>query len=386
MIFEIVEDGSGIIKLYENGTALGINKKVLDGEVDFIVSLLSFTSLRAKFMSATKPYFVDGLIAIVPPPSEITPIMKIFCGFNAFVWLTLLIAAIAIVAVYEGLRIVNPRFYYERVVGRNISTPYLNMFNASLGGSLHRLPHESSARYLLAMQLIFFLVVRSMYQGALFHVMKSHNYVNNIKTWGDINRLGYSFYLTEGMASKTSGMLNTERLHSRDYCVDFVILTEIPLSSKVIFHSRDADTYRWKTLSPDFRGVFLDYLAKTLHHNELNDRDHSFRICQEFLMPSYIVAYMRKNHFLIDKIDEKIEALKANGMLANWIKKYTKTKQASRNADAIPSKLTMAHLSGAFEILIYGLTISFAAFTTEFIACKMKSHKALVSYVFKYQD
>jgi hypothetical protein len=165
------------------------------------------------------------------------------------------------------------------------------------------------------------------------------------------------------------------------------ISTQIPLDSKVTFHPRDADAYRSKTLSPDFRGVYLDYLAKTLYHNELNYKNHTFRICQEFLMPSFIVAYMRKNHFLIDKIDDKIEALKSNGILSNLIRKYTKSKQTSmKNVDAVPSQLTMAHLQGAFEILIYGLTISFATLTMEFIAGKIKSRKVFASYVSTYQE
>jgi hypothetical protein len=148
----------------------------------------------------------------------------------------------------------------------------------------------------------------------------------------------------------------------------------------VIFHSRDADAHRLKTLSSDFRGVFLDYLVKTLHYNELNYRNRTFRICRDSLMPSFIVAYMRRNHFLVPMIDERIEALKSNGILLKLIAKYTKARRSSMKShdDAFPSTLTMQHLQGAFEILIYGLAISFAAFALEFIAGKMKSHKVSV--------
>lgn len=165
-----------------------------------IVSALSSTLLRSKFMSPTYSHYIDKLIVIIPPESLLGSFQKLFCGFDKFVWLSLLVAFVAIFFVYEAVKIVYPKFYQNFLIGNNIKN--LNMFNAFLGGSQHKLPTTTFARYLLAMHLIFYLVVRSMYQGALFKVLKSNIYVKGIETLSDINELGYTFYMTEGTELK----------------------------------------------------------------------------------------------------------------------------------------------------------------------------------------
>lgn len=70
-----------------------------------------------------------------------------------------------------------------------------------------------------------------------------------------------------------------------------------------------------KTLSSDFHGVALGYLAAVLYENEKNFANFTLKICHEAIMSSFVVAYMTKNHFLLGKIDEKIEAFKANSLL-----------------------------------------------------------------------
>lgn len=126
-----------------------------------------------------------------------------------------------------------------------------------------------------------------------------------------------------------------------------------------------------KTLSSKFHGVFFDYLTKTLYQNEQNYGKFKFRICKEHIMSSFIVAYLRKNHFLVNKIDEKIGAFKSSGLLTYWIDKYTARRfKMLKNTSATPSQLTLINLQGAFEILIYGLMISLVSLIIEYVAFK----------------
>lgn len=132
-----------------------------------------------------------------------------------------------------------------------------------------------------------------------------------------------------------------------------------------------------RTLSSNFHGVFFDYLTKTRYLNEQNYGKFRFRICKEHIMSSFIVAYMKKNHFLVMKIDEKIGVFKSSGLLTYWIDKYTARRfKLLESANAIPSQLTIINLEGAFEILMYGLMISLVSLIIEFIAFKtnIESH------------
>lgn len=202
MAVVVTEERSDIVKLYPNGSSFGINKMVMEGEVDFIMSLLSMTPLRSEFMSVTRPYYIDEMIAIIPPAKLMSPFRKLFSGFNIYVWMSLLAALTFILLVYEGVKFISPRFYYHFIIGTNIKTPYLNMFFGLLGGTLHKLPFASFARYLLALQLVFYFFVRNMYQGALFDVLNSNIQMNKISSLKDINRLRYPFYMNVGMENK----------------------------------------------------------------------------------------------------------------------------------------------------------------------------------------
>lgn len=134
----------------------------------------------------------------------------------------------------------------------------------------------------------------------------------------------------------------------------------------------DALVQRLKTRDPYFDGVVLDYQTKTLYQNEINYKNFTYKICPESVMPSFVVAYLRKNHYLVDEFNQQIEAMKANGLRRMLVQKYTSSRHGTIKGDSYqPSQLKIENLRGAFEILGYGLLISFTGFTLEFIIAKI---------------
>lgn len=130
----------------------------------------------------------------------------------------------------------------------------------------------------------------------------------------------------------------------------------------------EAASYRLKTLDSSFEGVFLDYLTKTLYQNEQNNKQPPpLKICKETVIASFVVAYMRQNHFLIHQINRRIEAYQSNGMMLYWIMKYTSSKhvKAKKAASSPPTAMKMKNLAGAFQILMYGLLICLICFLIE---------------------
>lgn len=137
--------------------------------------------------------------------------------------------------------------------------------------------------------------------------------------------------------------------------------------------------FRSKTLDPMFDGAFLDYNTRILYENELNYNSSTYKICQESVMSSFIVAYLSKNHYLEKEINYRITELKTNGILNFWIKKYTNFKNSKSASTYRPSALKMENLRGAFEILLYGLLISFAFMIIEAIITVVVRKKAFGS-------
>lgn len=123
----------------------------------------------------------------------------------------------------------------------------------------------------------------------------------------------------------------------------------------------------------------MDYLTRVLYENEKNYKNFTYKVCPEQVMPSFVAAYMRKNHFLVGEIDKRIEALMSNGLMGHWIKQYTSYKHTLKsNQNSHPSQLKMENLQGAFEILIYGLFLAFMNFLFEILVNVIK--KAVVKF------
>lgn len=136
----------------------------------------------------------------------------------------------------------------------------------------------------------------------------------------------------------------------------------------MIVPNNETSFYRMKTLNSRFNGAFLDYLTKILYENEINHKKYHFKFCEESVMSSFTVAYMRKNHFLSHEINQKIDNLKSNGLLGHWIDKYMRNKRGGGiSVTCQPTKMSLESLLGAFDVLGYGLLISTLGFILEII-------------------
>jgi len=121
---------------------------------------------------------------------------KLAKPFTFLTWFCVLIILISSFAVVFLLNL-RPRVVKNFVYGRNIKTPCLNIANIFFGGSLHALPTRNFARTLIGIFMIYSLVIRSSYQGALFKFMKGdfrEEPVNDLKTMID---QVFTFYVVE---------------------------------------------------------------------------------------------------------------------------------------------------------------------------------------------
>jgi hypothetical protein len=89
------------------------------------------------------------------------------------------------------------------------------------------------------------------------------------------------------------------------------------------------------------------------------------KVVQEPLLTNQLVLFFRKNHFLVDSVDNVIGLFKAAGLNDLWISKYVRKEKAA--TDPGPKVMTVYNLSGTFKVFIYGCSISCAAFFAELV-------------------
>lgn len=197
------EEGSqpfGVI--YPNGTVTGALGEVVKGRSQIGIAKYFLTTYRLKFADASDAYFTLPEVFVISPGDKLSEFEKLLRPFQSSVWilfLAVLAFAVAVVLILSFLS-TNVRAF---VYGRGVGNPLVNLLIAVFGGTQPKLPRRNFPRVLLMNFLIFCLVMRNAYQGALFQYLqadKSHETVNTID---DLVEQKYEFYLHRDYAMET---------------------------------------------------------------------------------------------------------------------------------------------------------------------------------------
>lgn len=74
------------------------------------------------------------------------------------------------------------------------------MFNVLFGGSMPRLPGRNFARFLLALFILYAIVIRNAYQGALFHFMRMEDQPQEVKDMKDMMDKNFTLYTLDAIS------------------------------------------------------------------------------------------------------------------------------------------------------------------------------------------
>lgn len=158
--------------LYENGSAEGPLKAVMDGVADLAVSDCWLKANRLKFLDSTTSYISQQVIFLTSPVKELSPYEKLVYPFTLVVWTLILIYfAIGFLVIFIINR--QPQSVQSFVFGKRVKHPSLNLISGFIGGTQRILPGRNFARFILMSFLMYSLVIRTIYQGSFFQLMHS---------------------------------------------------------------------------------------------------------------------------------------------------------------------------------------------------------------------
>lgn len=135
----------------------------------------------------------------------------------------------------------------------------------------------------------------------------------------------------------------------------------------------ELNDFSLKTLDPNFKGVVFQYITNALYNNKMNFKQYTFKICKETLMTNHLIIYFRKNFYLVDEMNERINNWKDFGITNHMIGRYAdeKFRKVDGGVDG-PSMLTVDHFIGMFQLWTFGLFVALVLFIGEIIAHKVK--------------
>lgn len=179
-----------------NGSAGGPPESVLKNESDIVLGDWWLMLNRLKIFDATDSYMSEKLVFVVKYGEELSSFEKLLYPLKITAWvsiLSFLILVTIIIIVIKKQAILIQNF----VFGVNVNSPYLNLVTGLLGQNLSRLPKRNFARFLLMNFLLFALVLRTVYQGKMFEIMKSNIKHSEPNSISDAIERGYELICSE---------------------------------------------------------------------------------------------------------------------------------------------------------------------------------------------
>lgn len=115
---------------------------------------------------------------------------------------------------------------------------------------------------------------------------------------------------------------------------------------------------------PNFNGAVGRALHTIIYLNHLRTEELQYNILKTTFMSVPVVIYARKDFFLLEALNEKIELIKAAGLITFWEKQYANSNMTTKIE---PRVLKLKELIGCFQILIIGYMFSFMVFVIEIL-------------------
>lgn len=324
------------------------------GEANMTLGYFASTSLRDYFMSPSYYYYTSKLIWMVPPGRLVSSLDKLIRPFQQVVWAWfLLVLGIALLA---AALVQHSELSKRFIFGDNVKTPFLNIINITLGGTLVKLPKRNFARSVLIMFMIYCLVIQNSYKGGLLKFMQMSVREPGLKSTDEMVAKNYSFYMTP--ASKA-------------------FISELPhiLEMAVFLNMSDYILALDHVIDPEFKGVLLSTEDHLSYRNVKAFPNRFYRHAPETIYSNNLVVYMTKSSCLSIEVDGIIIYLVNGGLIRKWAAHYIDKRFLKRKSTSNAVSLKVNQFLGSFQLLFVGVLASSVMFALEMIFNRFKRLK-----------
>lgn len=196
-----------------NYTYIGMNgtlEALTDDKADLSISNWWLLPDRLKTFDTTTFYSNDQIVFVIPLGKEFSAFQELVHSFSMSVWLLIFscffIGFFVIFVVRFQVKAVQ-----NFVFGTGVKNPTLNMFAAFIGGTQKILPRRNFARFLLMLFLMYSLVIRALFQGSFFKLLKENKREQEVKTINEMIQKDFTFYVAPLTMDAFLGMENIRK-------------------------------------------------------------------------------------------------------------------------------------------------------------------------------
>ncbi|XP_070495750.1 ionotropic receptor 21a-like [Chironomus tepperi] len=315
---------------------------------DLAMGNLNLKVDRTEIMDHSLGYTLETLVFMIPKGRPMSAFHKLLRPFDNFVWMSILFV-IGVSTVIIACLSLLPRRVRNFVYGDRVTTPYMNLMIAIYGGAQTILPRYNFARSLLMMFLLFCLVLRSLYQGALFQYLQASDNEPEVQSIEEMVGRDFTFFT----------------IPSYD---DMLKNNTLTRNRRAIIQATDMKEVMDRTLNPYYAGCVMNSITEILYRNKLKARHREplYTICKQSFTFIPITMWFPKNSYLIEPIDDKLLWYQCSGLIPFWASFEEDHKFLNPKPDPkAPTPLSLENFSATFQIWMYISALASAVFLLE---------------------
>ena len=185
---------------------INIKFQIIEGNANLSIGMFGSSFLRNNLMTPSHVYYSSAYVLIIPPAIPHTAFEKIFKPLQKIVWFYVVSVFIVAFVVITWLKLKNVETVTNFVLGHRNQTPYLNVINIFLGGSALKVPNFNFARSILMFYILYCLVIRTIYQGALFDYLQSDARAAEVSSIDEMVKRDFRFYMLTSAQENVKGL------------------------------------------------------------------------------------------------------------------------------------------------------------------------------------
>lgn len=131
-------------------------------------------------------------------------------------------------------------------------------------------------------------------------------------------------------------------------------------------------------MTSSFHGGVVTTEDIVLVFNKIHHKSFTLKVLEDVVTSIPTVVYFRKNSYLVNIFNEKLDALKSSGLIGYWAELYRQSQFSKlKEAKSGPKVMTLKTLKGTFQIIVLGLLASILVFAVELLSNIKKTYSAL---------
>ncbi|KAH8284459.1 hypothetical protein KR018_012159 [Drosophila ironensis] len=328
-------------------------------EADLTLGGTRQTVHRSMVATSTNNYHqTREVFGVLASSFELSSLDILLYPYRFQIWLAIL----GVVVLSALFQLTVERCLRDRLSG---SRSLMNLELIFVGMPLLEVPRSHTARFYCLMLMMYTLIIRTIYQGLIYHLIRTHQLNRWPQTIETLVQKNYTVALTPVVLEALQEIPSVQNMRFR--------LLEQAESEMEPLYFLEANHQLKRHATATAMDIFVHFnrlSAERVHRRgQLGEGAH-FEIVPEDIISMPLTMYLRKHSFLIDHLNEEIMWMRSVGLLAVWAR--WELVESYMRREQVYQIFGILELYAIFLMVLLGLLLSLLVFLLELASLRSK--------------